>query len=364
MRTLGAINDDAAARAEKKRKEHRVWHWCRHRNGFCDQPVWRLVAERLSVPIYQVVAFVNRLEEHANAATPRGYVGDVSPAVFGAALGMPAEDAARIFAELKKHDVAWVDQEHVATFYERNKDDENDKAGAALRSRRSYARRGLRDALEKLVGDELLSAADAGAVIADLEHMGDDELFELDQRRKNGQLAGHLLSTASRFLTREDSSSRVRKNPHDPHASSRVRNVRPHARADATDSDHTGAVDNFSEGGRGESAGSPKGDAAGAGTSPQVEVWLRSEGLRIVIERMNMPRGLAETRLERWVRDLQGDEAGLAAIIEAADAANYTSATFHVSVTEQISRRLKDAQGPRLPLMQSFGPAAAKKQAG
>jgi hypothetical protein len=343
MKALGAVLDDAAARAEAKRKRHRVWHWCRHKNGFCDQPLWRVVAERLNLPVYQVVAFASRLEEHANAATSRGYVGDVSPAVFGAALGMSTEDAARIFAELAVHEIGWIDQEFVATFYERNKDDETEDATAALRARRSYARRGLRGALKRLVADELIGEADADAVIADLAHMGDDELFELDRRRKNGQLAGFLLSTPHATSRREDESSRVR-------------NVRPHTRADAPESKHTLAdsVDNSGDTVRGEAAGSARADAAPAVDSAPAtaEEWLRTEGQRIVTERMRLYPGVTATKIQRWQREVGGDAEAVAQMIDAAR--QISGDAFELAVQRQIDQRKLDALGPRLPLMRQL----------
>lgn len=334
MKSIGATLDDAAARAEAKRERHREWLWCRRPNRFSDDPLWRVVAERLRMPIYQVTAFANRLEELANMSTPRGYVGDFSPAVFGAALGMSGDDAARIFAELEHPDIRWIEQEHVSTFYERNKDDVKRSDTEALRSRRSYARRTLRKALKQLLEAALIDKDDAEAVAVDLDHMPDEELFALDGRRKAGQLAGFLLSTSHTFSHRE--------------------NVRSHPRAEHTTSKSTD-VDNTGAGASRESAGSPKGDGGAAVPDQQddAEAWLAREGVRVVVEHMALLRGQAETRVQRWKRELEGDAYGLALVIDAAAQAAKTPALFHVAITDGISRRLRDATDQRrLPLVQ------------
>lgn len=307
-----------AAAAAEKRVRHRKFEWCRLRNEFWDFPVWRQVAEMLHLPLHQVQAFGGRLDSFANAAIPRGYVGDFNAAQFGVTLGMSAEDAARIYAALEHADVGWIDQDHVVNFWARNPDDKQDTTAAARQQRKRDRAKAMK------------------AIAAEFRR---GEITELERVAQERWVMSEQFSTVTdrHAVTHRDSVTVT------PRADQRFE-ARP--------------VDNFSDGVRGESAGSPKGDVAGAGGSPQVEAWLRSEGLRIVIERMTMPRGLAETRLERWVRELQGNEAALAAIIEAADAANLGGSRFHVSVSEQIKRRLHDAEGPRLPLMRKLGGAA------
>lgn len=309
----------AAAEAAAKRIRHQKFYWCRLDNDFVDMALWRMVAERLKMPAYQVQAFALRLESFANAAIPRGYVGDFKAGEFATALGMSIEDAARIYAELEHDEIGWIVQEHVATFYERNPD-RLDNTASERQQRKRTRDRALRD---------LAKAARLGTITEEERRTAEADLLRLS--------TGHVRHA----VTHRDSVT-----------------VTPQH----STGNRSGPVDNFSDGARGESAGSPKGDAAGAGPSPQLATWLRDQGLRIIVERMALPRSLAETRLERWVRQLQGDEGALAAIVEAADAADLAGAHFHVSVNEQISQRLHDAEGPRLPLMRSFG--APKKQAG
>jgi hypothetical protein len=337
MKSVGAILDDAAAAAEAKRQKHRAWHWCRRKNGFSDNPLWRVVAEKLGLQLHAVQAFTNRLEELANQGEPRGFVGDFKAAEFGAALGMPAEDAARIFAALEEPEIGWVDQQHVATFWLRNKDDEPDET-AALRSRRSYARRELRTALRRLGGEGRLSRADIDAVLADLPHMSDDELFELERRRRIGQLAV-ALSTESE--------------PHAPSRSLTRENVRPHTRAEQEHikGNYTGSVDNSGDTDRGEAVSSAKEEGSGAAL-PTAGKWLRSEGARIVTERMALFPGAAQTKIERWLREVEFNTDALALMVDAVRQQNVRGDDFEIAVARQIEQRRLDAtEQRRLPLV-------------
>src|SRR5262245_53103220 len=128
MKTLGSEAQKLAAEAEAKNARHRKFTWCRLRNDFIDMPLWRVVAARTNMPLYQVQAFVTRLESFANAAIPRGFVGEFNPDEFGAALGMSGDEAARIYSALEDEGIGWIFQDHVQTFWERNPDKEDTNA--------------------------------------------------------------------------------------------------------------------------------------------------------------------------------------------------------------------------------------------
>ena len=134
--------------AAERAARHRKFHWCRRENGFSDKPIWGVIAEQLQVELSHVLAFVNRLEELANAATPRGSVADFSAAEFGHAIGIGADEAAAIFAALEHPDVGWIAFDHVATFYDRNPDRED--ATANDRKRRERLRRWIMRTLARL----------------------------------------------------------------------------------------------------------------------------------------------------------------------------------------------------------------------
>jgi hypothetical protein len=122
-----------AARRTEKVIRHRRWSWCRLWNGFSDQPLWRLIAEQLDMPLYQVIAFVVRLDEFANAAEQRGQVDDFRADEFGIALGMSTEDAARIFQALERAN--WIEYGAIANFFFRNRDEEKEDQNARQQRR-------------------------------------------------------------------------------------------------------------------------------------------------------------------------------------------------------------------------------------
>jgi hypothetical protein len=173
---------------------NRTWTWCRLKNEFFDDPLWRVVAEATGLPLFQVQAFVGRLESLANKSTPRGFVGEFRPAEFGAATGMSAEHAARIFAALEHPDVAWLDQDHVASFYARNPDKEDETA--AERDRRRKARKWIRRELERRAQSGAIDAEQHEGVEAMLTLLADEELFALKKKLAGGVALEAALSTS------------------------------------------------------------------------------------------------------------------------------------------------------------------------
>lgn len=299
---------EAAAKAAK----HRKFHWCRRQNGFSDMPIWRVVALQLSLPLYQVLAFVNRLEELANAAEQRGHVGSFNPAEFGAALGMSTDDAARIFAALEDQAIGWVAFEFVATFYDRNPDKDDDSAAERKRRQRSR-QRGMRE----------IARAFAAGKINEAERRAAEAELLLDARLSTS-LSGH--------------------------------NVTPRDIVTVTPEQNTvlsrGTVDNSGDVARGASEGLPDG-AHGDGSNPLENPtrWLDSEGRQMLVNYLQISSGLAATYIERWRRDLL-DDAALVAIILGADKTGFIGARFHTVITEQWRRHVATAQyGRELPLM-------------
>jgi hypothetical protein len=81
-------------------------------------------------------------------------------------------------------------------------------------------------------------------------------------------------------------------------------------------------------------------------SSGNAELWLESEALRIVIERMQCTAPLAKVRIERWRRDLDGDAAATVAAISAADRTNLVGSRFHNLIVDTIRVLMR---GPQLP---------------
>jgi hypothetical protein len=303
----------------KKVTRQQQWSWCRRPNGFCDLPKWRLVASRLNMPAYQVIAFANRLEELANDAGNRGYArGEVThfnAEEFAVALGMNANDAARIFVALEDSDIGWVADGHVADFYDRNRDKEDDTA--PLRMRRLRARRTILDLLARLARLGLVDGATRTEIEVRTRLIGDQELFSL-----KSELA-LALSTQS-TVTRNSRRNGVTVTPE---KSTQILRE---------------AVDNFGDKASGSAEGlSERQQPDDAVTNPhaEAELWLATEGTRIVTEKMMETRTLASTRVTRWKdQQLGGDAVALADIIRAVDRLNYVGARFHNQVVDEIRR--------------------------
>lgn len=336
MRALGTVVDEATA-AALKRARHKKWIWCRRPNGFSDLVVWRTVAQRLQLPLHQVQAFGNRLEELANASQPRGYVGDFSAVEFATATGMTAEEAARIYHELEHPDVAWIDQEHVATFLPRNPDE--DGADNTWKERLDRSR-GRKKALREIARQYRVGE------ISEVERTAMEAAVW--ERYPLRQVPRGTLPTAE--LTRRVTESDT-------------------ARADHNNSS-TPAVDNSG-------AATRAAEEAGLAIEPggadalqiaDAELWLEVEAVKIVTERMGVVRTRADTLVKRWRRDLDDDPVAIARVIASvADApVPLTAPRFHVAITEHLRRcaqaKLKGDPLP-LPPVRNFGTEPLKSTA-
>jgi hypothetical protein len=361
--------------AATKAARHRKFHWCRRPNGFSDMPMWGVVADKLGLPLYQVLAFANRLEELGNAAANfgeiRGNLSRFSSIEFAKALGMSAEDVARIYAALEHPDIGWIAYDHIADFYDRNPDKEDE--GAAERKRRQRLRESIRRQLAKL---SMLGKIDESERRAIEEALGgaEAELRNLQAKLSQAELRDEL-STAG-HVTRDGRDTRVdvTRDGRDIHpqlknAFQELQNAVPGSEKKLSTTDpvtrdgrmsqcdivtvtpeqskdlRAGGLDNFGDGSGSEGSGLATGQVA------EATIWLVSSGRQMLIDFMQIRPALAETYLERWRRDIQ-DDAALVAIIQGAEQAGYIGARFHTIITEQLKRHVARVQhGPQLPLM-------------
>lgn len=336
----------AAERAAAKKRK-RVWHWCRRGNGFSDMPKWRVVAERVGLPVYQVVAFVGRLEEFANEAGNRGLMrGEVThfdAAEFAFALGMTIGDSEKIFAGLIE--CRWVVDGLVADFWDRNKDEEDPTAAA--RQRRRRARDHVLEQLAKLARQGLVDPEtrnDLERRLPSLATMPDAELFRIDGDLQlclsTGRAYDRESRRDSRLSQRDSVTVTVEK--------SKVYSAPP--------------VENSGDGEGGEADGLSIGQVAPAeALSTDPELWLTTEGARIVVERMNVPTNRALTLIERWRRDLADDDVPALNDIIASASGCTNAAHFLCSVTDAVKRHgVTRTLGTSLPLAPvPLGPASA-----
>lgn len=310
--------------AAAKAAVHRKFHWCRRPNGFSDLPLWGVVADNLGMPLYQVVAFVNRLEELGNAAANyseiRGNLSRFKPEEFAKALGMTADDAARIYAALDDPSVGWIAYDHISDFYDRNPDREDE--GAAERKRRQRLRDAIRRQLGKLSFQGKIEERERRA-IEEVLGGSEAELRNLQAKLVQAEFSEKLSTTG--HVTRDG-----RMSQRD------IVTVTPE-KIKVLDQ---AVVDNFGDGVPGKPAGFPNG-ALGK-SEPEASsatLWIDSEGRKMLVEFLQIKPFLAETYIERWRRDLQDDEA-LAEIIRTAEKTGYIGARFHTIITEQWRRHV------------------------
>lgn len=363
MKSLGLAA--SAAIAVDKAERHRRNSWCRLWNGFVDMPIFRVVAERLNMPLYQVQAFAVRLDSFANRGEPRGYVGDFNAAEFAVALGMPADDAARIFAAFEHTDILWIEQDHVASFYDRNRDrvDNTEKE----RQQRCRDRKRIRTLLAKLARTGLISAEQRDSVEAILELFADDDLARFLANLRRGMALEQALSTCHSVtsvtsgLLSMKSAAIEEKNDFGfstGHGGHKVTDRDPVTVTPRADQKFiSGVGENNGDNAGGGAVGLPMEEGTPAHlTDPETAgAWLENEGKRIVTERLAEAPTRAEQRIERWLREIDGDAVALAAIIDRASLSDLVVARFLVTISDAVARRRREAHGPQLPL----GPALA-----
>jgi hypothetical protein len=355
MKRLADAVDDA-----EKRRRRKHWSWCRNWNGFSDLPIWRVVAQRLNIPLYQVVAFVYRLDAFANDAGNKGYargeVAHFSAEEFAIALGMSAEDAARIYNELEHPTIGWIAYGQVADFNDRNKDREDETA--ALRQRRKRARRDILKYLAALARQGKITAADRNRVEDRLRGLPDPELFALEADLARAELSPRP------YVTRDNRDSvdnaRAGENLQSDQRGSSCPPVTRDSRRDSvtvTPEESRGvtahSVDNSGAAARGATAQSSDEGAAALFNDPQsaAAAWLMSTGVKIVTQRMDEHPGTAATRVQRWLdQQMSGDAVALREIIEGVAAGDTTVARFLVLVTDGMDRWKRRPQ-PTLPLL-------------
>ena len=347
----------AYAAAEKK-KAKREWHWCRRHNGFSDMPIWKLVARRANTTLVTVLAFVNRLEELANSAgnvegRERGSVETFDPEEFGLALDIQTEEAARIFAALEDEKVNWIAFDHLVTFYDRNKDREEDAEAVRSRKRRSRTYARIRQQLDRLVRIGKATAVQRAAIVVSLKGIGDAELNELQNRLARAELSPEGLSTGGQV-------AELSTGGHPPEtpqlrmshrSQSDTVTVTPEERKNLEQT-RSSAGDNTGGAARGETAGPAMGEVGeGAETSEQATRWIDKEGTALIVQRLMIVTNVAITHRERWRRDLQ-DDVALKDIMVSAHERARTGAQFHVLISDAVDRTVRERRdGRQLGLM-------------
>lgn len=313
--------DDAAEAAIRRaqfgaKPTLKRYTWSRFHSTLLDDNRWALVAQRAKAPLPIVEALVMRLEAHANSSQPRGYVGDFSVEGMAARWHVDGEMVARIFAELERPDIGWIDQDQVVTFWDRNPDKVDDTA--AVRQQRVRDRKkGMR---------ELTLLHRRGLITHELR-------LEREVALKNSKDPAAIIASWPELST-----------------ASRRDSVTVTTRAEQSrKQDAPGKAVRSAKGGRPEDSVGPF-PAEKVETFGQAQLWLRSEGERVVTERMTVMRAKAGQLLERWSAGVDGNLVALVQIVGAAAAGPASGEAFERIVEGQIGRHNADRKGPPLPL--------------
>lgn len=343
------------------------------------------------MPLFQVVAFANRLEEIANDAAnygePRGSVARFRADEFGMALGMSADDAADIFAALEDPSIGWIAYGQIAEFCDRNPDREDETA--LERQRRKRLRDQIRPQLDSLALRGLISEEARAALAESIKPATVQELEELQRRLAWQELGGQ--SEPSRHVTRDmrdvtrdirdtaqsvdkyqlpRSSNELFENPRarsTPPPVTRDSRQRREEKIEITTASFVErqAVDNVGRIARVDPAGWPNipvagtvGDTSAAlAAQPDealpTEDWLATVGVQLVRDRMGNTPAQAQLKLTEWTRKLPGGPDEMRELLCAVNAAADPTrpGLFHVMVADAIQRRQQEARGPQLPLM-------------
>ncbi len=269
----------------------RTFEWCRLRNDFPAKTLWRTVARRIKLPVHQVLSVVVCLECLANASDPRGSVADLCVADVATALDLRPDVVARIRAALEEPDISWIAQDFIVDFSRRNPDDEDMSRREADRIRQRQCR------AKKKAAQAQHPAQSTGPPSSPQCHVTSRDVTVTVTEEQN-----RFISATAEMAERESARTVV---------------------------------------------GASSGET---GENVPPELWLEVTGRRIVVERMECAAPIAAVKIERWLREVEGDAAALASIIGAAEQADYVGQRFHNLIVDGIRRHKIGTRGPQLPL--------------
>lgn len=307
VKKIGDVLEGAELAARKRELMARWGPWSRIHHKMIDDPRLRLAAQMAGAPLSDVEAFVVRLEIYARAQEPRGSLADFSVRALAAHWSQASPDRlARIYVALESPEIGWIVQDTLATFHERNPEGA-DHTNAERQKRHRDLQKAKRENVVHSNGvTPLRVTPDQNREIRGSEPPG-------------GQPAAPASNLA----------------PLSPAA-------RPMAADDGT---AAGTAIHSNSGDSGESLSAKE----------AALVWLATEGRRILVDQHVANRNPtesalanAEKRIERWLRDLDGDAAALASFIKGADDKHLAGAQF-LAVIGDALRRHKAPQ-PSLPL--------------
>jgi hypothetical protein len=293
------------------------YSWSRLHTDLLDDFRWSLVAKRANAPLPLVEAVLIRLENHANRSRPRGHVGDFSAEGVAARWNVEADLIGRIFAELEAPDIGWIDQDQIVSFWDRNPDIVDDTAA----DRQQRAR-------DRKKGMKQLAAMARQGFITEQQRL-ERELALKDSREPK------LLMAAWAGLSTD---------------ASRRDSVTVTTRAEQTINQDVVGREESGLAGQAVGADFFPDDGVNIVGFGQAQLWLETEGLKLVTARLQSLATRSRLLIERWTAGVDGDLAALVPIILGAVGTSAIGEAFATVIENQIGRRRQEQEGPRLPL--------------
>jgi hypothetical protein len=322
-----------------KKPTLRRYSWSRLHSDLLDDIRWPLVARRAQAPLPVVEALVVRLELHASKSQPRGYVGDFNAEAMAVRWGADVDMVLRVFAELERADVGWIDQEHVVSFWARNPDGDQDPTAAERQARKRDRDRALRLAILSGAGVPADFAAKGARPLTAAERKQRQRLRDRLEREAASVTKGHetrVTGHASRDanVTGKALSSQELDASRRDSVTSRPEQTREVRAAESV----TVLGSNLTP------------------IDPSVFVdraaalrWLKGDGEALVTGRLGL-RSSAAKAIERWDKTLCHDTAGLARIVHASMATAARGEAYRTLVERQVARQAAELIAPALPL--------------
>ena len=310
---------DAAEAAVKRALQARAkptlqrYTWSRLHTDLLDDNRWALVAHRAGAPLPVVEALVVRLEIEANKSQPRGFVGEFNAEAMAVRWGVDVAMVLRIYDELERPDIGWIQQDTLTTFWGRNPDKIDETAAERMRRMRSR-KRGMK---------QLAQLAARGAIDEGLRRERELALRE----SRDPELVIASWAAPPRSVTRNTVTVT-------PRAEQIIKQDRA---ANAAPVAPLGTNLN------------PVDPAVFADNAKALQ-WLKGDGEALVTHRLGGLRSTATKAIERWGVTLCGDVTALAAIIHASLATGTRGEAFRKLVENQVARQATEILAPALPL--------------
>lgn len=342
-----------------KKPTLRRYPWSRLHSDLLDDIRWPLVARRAQAPLPIVEALVVRLELHANKSQPRGYIGDFNAEAMAVRWGADIDMVLRVYAELERPDVGWIDQEQIVTFWARNPDSDQDPTAAERQSRKRERDRALRKAILAGAGvpPELVAKATKPLSAAERKRR--------QRRRERGQPDVTDMSRDVTEVTKAGASQAVDiaqgvTKSHDS-------GVTRHASRDAVVTEKAQAPEGLDLSRRDSVTSRPEQSrevrgvtAFGTNLTPIDPVvfadkaaalqWLKGDGEALITSRMGVLRSTAVKAIARWEKTLCHDVTVLARVIHASLATSARGKAYQTLLENQVARQAAELIAPALPL--------------